>query len=96
MEGTDRHVFITGKAGTGKSTLLELFRSQTPKRIAVLAPTGVAALNVRGQTVHSFFGFKPDITPDGVRKLSKAKSRDAIYRNLDAVIIDEVSMVRAD
>ncbi|MCJ7487326.1 MAG: AAA family ATPase, partial [Candidatus Aminicenantes bacterium] len=59
MEGTDRHVFITGKAGTGKSTLLELFRSQTPKRIAVLAPTGVAALNVRGQTVHSFFGFKP-------------------------------------
>lgn len=96
MEGTDRHVFITGKAGTGKSTLLELWRSQTLKRIAVLAPTGVAALNVRGQTVHSFFGFKPDITPDAVRKLSKAKAADAIYRNLDAVVIDEVSMVRAD
>ncbi|MDH4197468.1 MAG: AAA family ATPase [Candidatus Aminicenantes bacterium] len=96
MEGTNRHVFITGKAGTGKSTLLELSRSQTPKRIAVLAPTGVAALNVRGQTIHSFFGFKPDVTPDGVRKLSKAKARDAIYRNLDAVVIDEVSMVRAD
>jgi len=96
MEGTDRHVFITGKAGTGKSTLLELWRSQTLKRIAVLAPTGVAALNVRGQTVHSFFGFKPDITPDAVRKLSKAKARDAIYRNLDAIVIDEVSMVRAD
>jgi len=96
MEGTDRHVFITGKAGTGKSTLLEFFRSQTPKRIAVLAPTGVAALNVRGQTVHSFFGFKPNITPDGVRKLSKARASKAIYRNLDAVIIDEVSMVRAD
>ena len=96
MERTNRHVFITGKAGTGKSTLLELSRSQTPKRIAVLAPTGVAALNVRGQTIHSFFGFKPDITPDGVRKLSKAKARDAIYRNLDAVVIDEVSMVRAD
>lgn len=96
MEGTDRHVFITGKAGTGKSTLLELFRSQTPKRIAVLAPTGVAALNVRGQTIHSFFKFKPDITPDRVRKLPKAKGRAAIYKNLDAVIIDEVSMVRAD
>ncbi len=100
MEGTDRHVFITGKAGTGKSTLLELFRSQTPKRIAVLAPTGVAALNVRGQTVHSFFGFKPDITPDAVRKLAKSKGaaadRAALYRNLDAIIIDEVSMVRAD
>ncbi len=96
MEGTDRHVFITGKAGTGKSTLLEFFRSQTSKRIAVLAPTGVAALNVRGQTVHSFFGFKPDITPDGVRKISKAKTRDAIYKNLDAIVIDEVSMVRAD
>ncbi len=96
MEGTDRHVFITGKAGTGKSTLLELWRSQTLKRIAVLAPTGVAALNVRGQTIHSFFGFKPDITPDAVRKISKAKARDAIYRNLDAVVIDEVSMVRAD
>ena len=69
MEGTDLNVFITGKAGTGKSTLLELWRSQTLKRIAVLAPTGVAALNVRGQTVHSFFGFKPDITPDAGREL---------------------------
>jgi hypothetical protein len=100
MEGTDRHVFITGKAGTGKSTLLELWRSQTLKRIAVLAPTGVAALNVKGQTVHSFFGFKPDITPDAVRKLPKARGaaadRAALYRNLEAIIIDEVSMVRAD
>ncbi len=100
MEGTKRHVFITGKAGTGKSTLLELWRSQTLKRIAVLAPTGVAALNVRGQTVHSFFGFKPDTTPDAVRKLPKgrgaAADRVALYRNLDAIVIDEVSMVRAD
>jgi ATP-dependent DNA helicase PIF1 len=96
MEGTDRHVFITGKAGTGKSTLLELWRSQTTKRIAVLAPTGVAALNVRGQTIHSFFRFKPDITPDSVRTLARAKARDSIYKNLDAVVIDEVSMVRAD
>jgi ATP-dependent DNA helicase PIF1 len=100
MEDTSRHVFITGKAGTGKSTLLELWRGQTLKRIAVLAPTGVAALNVRGQTVHSFFGFKPDVTPEAVRKLPKgrgaAADRAALYRNLDAVVIDEVSMVRAD
>ncbi len=100
MEGTSHHVFITGKAGTGKSTLLELWRGQTLKRIAVLAPTGVAALNVRGQTIHSFFGFKPDVTPEAVRKLSKgrgaAADRAALYRNLDAIVIDEVSMVRAD
>jgi len=100
MEGTSRHVFITGKAGTGKSTLLELWRNQTLKKIAVLAPTGVAALNVRGQTIHSFFGFKPDVTPESIRKLSRARGaaadRAAIYRSLDAIVIDEVSMVRAD
>jgi tRNA(Met) C34 N-acetyltransferase TmcA len=100
MEGTSHHVFITGKAGTGKSTLLELWRGQTLKRIAVLAPTGVAALNVRGQTIHSFFGFKPDVTPEAVRKLGKgrgaAADRATLYRNLDAIVIDEVSMVRAD
>ncbi|MFA4888211.1 MAG: AAA family ATPase, partial [Candidatus Omnitrophota bacterium] len=59
MENTSKHIFITGKAGTGKSTLLDYFRSVTRKKIVVLAPTGVAALNVRGQTIHSFFGFKP-------------------------------------
>jgi ATP-dependent exoDNAse (exonuclease V) alpha subunit len=100
MEGTSRHVFITGKAGTGKSTLLELWRGQTLKRVAVLAPTGVAALNVRGQTIHSFFGFRPDVTPEAVRKLSKgrgaAADRAALYRSLEAIVIDEVSMVRAD
>jgi len=94
MEKTDRHVFITGKAGTGKSTLLEYFRSITGKKIAVLAPTGVAALNVKGQTVHSFFRFKPDITPDTVKKIVRKK--DNLYSRLDAVIIDEISMVRAD
>src|SRR5512136_2050550 len=59
MEKTDSHVFITGKAGTGKSTLLDYFRRTTEKEVAVLAPTGVAALNIDGQTIHSFFNFKP-------------------------------------
>lgn len=94
MEETDKNVFITGRAGTGKSTLLQHFRNTTKKNIAVLAPTGVAAVNVKGQTVHSFFGFKPDITPHMVKEI---RPRDkAIYKKLDAIVIDEVSMVRAD
>ncbi len=94
MENSNKSIFITGKAGTGKSTLLEYFRQHTNKKIVVLAPTGVAALNVGGQTIHSFFGFKPDITKDKVRKLRKSKRR--IIEELEAVIIDEISMVRAD
>lgn len=95
MENTRLNLFITGRAGTGKSTLLNYFRTKTPKNIAVLAPTGVAALNVQGQTIHSFFKFKPGVTVESVRKLEKDKERD-IYRNLDAIVIDEISMVRAD
>ena len=94
MEDSNRHVFITGKAGTGKSTLLDYFRSNTRKEVAVLAPTGVAALNVQGQTIHSFFGFKPSITPEKVRRISG--QHGDIYREFDTIIIDEVSMVRAD
>jgi hypothetical protein len=94
MEDTNRHVFITGKAGTGKSTLLEYFRQNTRKEVAVLAPTGVAALNVEGQTIHSFFGFKPSITPEKVKKVGGPEA--AIYKEFDTIIIDEVSMVRAD
>lgn len=99
LEATDKPLFITGRAGTGKSTLLDHFRSTTRKRVAVLAPTGVAALNVRGQTIHSFCRFKPDVTLDRVKALPKAKARGPegeIFKNLDTVIIDEVSMVRAD
>lgn len=94
LENTSRHVFITGKAGTGKSTLLDYFRTTTKKRIAVLAPTGVAALNVRGQTIHSFFGFKPDVTPGGIKKVKK--EGDDIYRKVETIVIDEISMVRSD
>jgi ATP-dependent DNA helicase PIF1 len=94
MENTNHHVFITGKAGTGKSTLLNYFRGNTGKQVAVLAPTGVAALNIQGQTIHSFFGFKPSVTPEKVKKA--AGKEGSIYREIDAIIIDEVSMVRAD
>ncbi|HLD75665.1 MAG TPA: AAA family ATPase [Candidatus Norongarragalinales archaeon] len=94
MEEGDDNVLITGKAGTGKSTLLNHFRNTTKKSVAVLAPTGVAAINVQGQTIHSFFGFRPDITPEKVRKLPR--ERLDLYESLDAVVIDEVSMLRAD
>lgn len=94
MENSNRHVFITGRAGTGKSTLLEHFRNTTRKEVAVLAPTGVAALNVQGQTIHSFFGFKPSITPEKVKRLHGGDGE--IYRQFQTIIIDEVSMVRAD
>ena len=95
MENTHLNLFITGRAGTGKSTLLNYFKEKTEKNIAVLAPTGVAALNVQGQTIHSFFKFKPTVTLQSVKRLGPGKTRD-MYTNLDAIIIDEISMVRAD
>lgn len=93
MEKTVKSVFITGRAGTGKSTLLRLFRTTTRKKIVVLAPTGVAALNVKGQTIHSFFGFpgRP-LSPKDIKKVRNKK----VYQNLETIIIDEISMVRAD
>jgi ATP-dependent DNA helicase PIF1 len=96
MEHSSQNLFITGRAGTGKSTLLEYFRNITSKKVAVLAPTGVAALNVHGQTIHSFFGFKPDITLEKVRKHRSNPANPSIYKSLDTIIIDEISMVRAD
>ncbi len=95
MEDNTKNIFITGKAGTGKSTLLEYFRSVTEKNIVVLAPTGVAAVNIAGQTIHSFFGFRPDVTVEKVKRAAKKKAAP-VYKNLDAIVIDEVSMVRAD
>jgi predicted AAA+ superfamily ATPase len=95
LQDTSKNVFITGKAGTGKSTLLEYFRQNTEKKVVVLAPTGVAALNVRGQTIHSFFKFKPDVTLDKVKKIAKSQKKN-IYQAADTIVIDEISMVRAD
>lgn len=95
MEEGERFVFITGRAGTGKSTLLKLFRKQTKLECVYLAPTGVAALNVNGETVHSFFRFAPGIT---MREATiKGKNSDPdLYKSVDVLVIDEISMVRAD
>ncbi len=96
MEHTTDHVFITGKAGTGKSTLLQYFRHKTQKSIAVVAPTGVSAIQIQGQTIHSFFQFKPDITPQSVGDIPIRRRKRQMFLKLDALIIDEISMVRAD
>ncbi len=97
MEGGKKNLFITGRAGTGKSTLLAYFKSITKRKVAVLAPTGVAALNVGGQTIHSFCRFKPDITLEKVEKLTKISyAAINMYRSLETIVIDEISMVRAD
>ena len=97
LEKSGASLFITGKAGTGKSTLLQLFRNTTRKKCAVLAPTGVAALNVQGQTIHSFFGFPPRIiTPSEAGRKVTRKDLLRLYKNLEVLIVDEISMVRAD
>lgn len=93
IENTNDSFFITGKAGTGKSTLLQIFRKTSKKRIAVVAPTGIAALNVKGQTIHSFFRFPPKmVNPSDITKLKTHR----LYKNLQTLVIDEISMVRAD
>jgi len=95
IERENRNVFVTGRAGTGKSTLLRHLRDITNRKTVVLAPTGVSALNVQGQTIHSFFRFKPDITLGKVEKITKS-GKSNLYAKLDTIIIDEASMVRAD
>lgn len=96
MHSGKGYLFITGKAGTGKSTLLEHFRAHAERKPVVLAPTGVAALNVGGQTIHRFFRFGIDVTPSKLQASRKRPRNANLYRNLRTIIIDEVSMVRAD
>lgn len=93
MEHTSDHLFVTGKAGTGKSTLLHLFKKTTRKRTVVLAPTGLAALNIKGQTIHSFFGFPPKFLSS--QDITKRRNHK-MFKRVDVIIIDEISMVRAD
>lgn len=87
-------VFVTGNAGTGKTTFLHYYMSRAHKKTVVLAPTGVAALNAGGETVHSFFNFKPDITLSKIKR--KKLSDKSIYKNVETIIIDEASMLRCD
>ncbi|EIJ43370.1 PIF1 helicase [Beggiatoa alba B18LD] len=95
LENTSLSVFITGKAGTGKSTLLNYFRCHTRKKVIVLAPTGIAALNVDGMTLHSFFRLPSrPIHPSEIKAIS-GKRRE-LYQSIDTLVIDEISMVRAD
>ena len=95
---TNRHVYLTGKAGTGKTTFLHRIRSEVLKYTAVVAPTGVAAINAGGQTIHSLFqlpfGFIGPGDTGRARRLSKKKLQ--LLANLDLLVIDEISMVRAD
>lgn len=94
LENTNKNVFITGKAGTGKSTFLQYFRKKSNKNIVVLAPTGVAALNAGGQTIHSFFGFKPRFMD--LSTIKSSSRRRKVLSQVDILVIDEISMVRAD
>ncbi|WP_234734008.1 helix-turn-helix domain-containing protein [Tellurirhabdus bombi] len=96
---TSRNVFLTGKAGTGKTTFLHQIKQTASKRLAVVAPTGVAAINAGGVTIHSLFQlpFGP-LTPGSTQRESKKFNKEKInlLRTLDLLIIDEISMVRAD
>ncbi len=106
---TDAHIFLTGRAGTGKTTFLKNLPLKTYKRMVVVAPTGVAAINAGGQTIHSFFQlpFGPQLPENALGNGYNAKTLAAQYqklnkkkinlmRSLDLLIIDEISMVRAD
>ncbi|MEO8420232.1 MAG: AAA family ATPase [Hyphomicrobium sp.] len=93
VRNDDGHLFVTGRAGTGKSTLLRALRDHIVDEAVVLAPTGLAAVNVGGQTIHSFFGFPPRL----IRSDDIKRSRNGrVMRKLKLIIIDEVSMVRSD
>lgn len=99
---TDRNLFVTGKAGTGKTTFLHKIKKESLKRMVVVAPTGVAAINAKGVTIHSFFQmpFGPILPNQPVTNTTQqrrfSKSKIDIIKSLDLVIIDEISMVRAD
>jgi len=104
VENTGANVFLTGKAGTGKTTFLKTLREKSHKRMVVLAPTGIAAINAGGQTIHSFFQlptapFVPGATlqTSGTRRYDRfSRDKLRLIRSLDLIVIDEISMVRAD
>jgi ATP-dependent DNA helicase PIF1 len=92
-----KHLFLTGKAGTGKSTLIRRFMAETDRNVVVVAPTGIAALNVDGYTIHRLFGFRTTTTLHDVRGGGYRPGRfTKTLASLDTLIVDEASMVRAD
>lgn len=93
LTGARPNVFITGRAGTGKTTLMREFLRRSGNRAAVIAPTGVAAMQAGGQTIHSFFHFPPRMI--GARDIRKVRHR-RVVQALETLVIDEISMVRAD
>jgi len=100
VQYTGQHIFLTGKAGTGKTTFLHRLRETASKRMIVVAPTGVAAINARGVTIHSFFQLPPKLQI-GIEQMNPnqmrfSKEKINIIRSLDLLVIDEISMVRAD
>lgn len=102
VESTRSNLFLTGRAGTGKTTFLRQLQQHLPKRMVVLAPTGIAAINAGGVTLHSFFQlpfapFVPDTTfSQKQQKFAIRKQKLRLIRSLDVIVIDEISMVRAD
>lgn len=91
-----QNVFLTGEAGTGKSTIVKEFKRWTEKNCVFLAPTGIAAINIGGSTIHSFLRLAPGLmSEDSIEPISNKKQRELI-RNVDTIIIDEISMVRSD
>ena len=93
IDSGNKVTFVTGKAGTGKSTFIKYLKHTIKKHVVVVAPTGIAALNVKGSTIHSFFRLPPKIIEESD---IKAVYDRKLYRKLDLLIIDEISMVRAD
>jgi len=99
---TGNHIFLTGKAGTGKTTFLHGLKEYSPKRMIITAPTGVAAINAGGVTLHSFFqlSFGPNVPGSDTQRQTEQrrfnKEKISIIRSLDLLVIDEISMVRAD
>ena len=93
LEHTKQSVFITGRAGSGKTSLLKIFKNNTKKRHVVVAPTGQSAIMASGQTIHSLFRFPPQII---FKNIIHSLKGDTLFKKLDTLIIDEISMVRAD
>lgn len=100
INNTHTHLFLTGKAGTGKTTFLRRLREESHKRMVVLAPTGIAAINAGGMTIHSFLQIPPGPyipgSPLSRDRFRMAERKKRLIRSLDLVVIDEISMVRAD